>query len=261
MSEDNLSATLITKDLGTRVVGKSVIYYPQLASTMDVARGEVKGGAAQGTVVIAGEQVAGRGRIKRVWLSPRGNIALSVILYPDVSSLPYLVMLASLAVVHAIETVTGLKPQIKWPNDVLIKGKKVCGILIESEVRGESALYAIIGIGINISLKYSDIPAIAVPATSLAGELGREVSRVDLIRNLLVEVDSLYGALPAGEAIYEEWRDRLVTLGKRVNVSSSNKVLEGTAESVTGDGRLLLRHSDGSSAVVIAGDVTLRDSE
>ncbi|GAH88453.1 unnamed protein product, partial [marine sediment metagenome] len=112
---------------------------------MEVAKQEAQLGAVEGTVIIADEQTAGRGRIKRVWLSPKGSVALSIILYPSVVNLPSLIMLASLAVVHSIEAVTGLKPQVKWPNDVLVNDKKVCGILIESSVRGNIVDYAIIG--------------------------------------------------------------------------------------------------------------------
>ena len=108
----------ISNSLPTVFIGQKVIYYPRLASTMDIARQQAQQGANEGTVIIAGEQTEGRGRVKRPWLSPQGNIALSIILRPDISYLPYLVMLASLAVVHSIEAVTGLKPQIKWPNDI-----------------------------------------------------------------------------------------------------------------------------------------------
>jgi len=228
---------------------------------MEVARREAQRGAAEGTVIIADEQTVGKGRIKRTWLSPRGNIALSIILYPSVVYLTSLIMLASLAVVYSIESVTGLKPQLKWPNDVLIKGRKVCGILIENDVRGNRVDYAIIGIGINVNLRLADFPELSPIATSLSDELGRELPRLDLIRSLLVEVERLYLALPSGGAIYEQWRDRLVTLGRRVEVRWGKTMYEGIAESVARDGSLLLRRSDRSRIKIVAGDVTLRDYE
>jgi len=255
-----LSPASVTEGLGTSFIGKRVIYYPRLASTMDVARQEAHQEAAEGTVIIAGEQTEGRGRVKRPWLSPRGNIALSIVLYPDVSFLPYLIMLASLAVVHSIEAVTGLKPQIRWPYDILINGKKVGGILIESEVKGSRVAYAIIGIGINIELRLPDVSEISATATSLNDELGRNVSCVDLVRHLLAEMERLYLTLPDGESIYEAWRDRLVTLGKGVYVESGNSVVEGMAESVDRSGALRLRHADGSSTRIVAGDITLRNN-
>lgn len=259
--EDSLSSAAITDSLATRFIGQRVIYYPRLTSTMEVAEQEAKRGAVEGTVIIADEQTAGKGRIKRTWLSPRGNIALSIILYPGIVYLPSLIMLASLAVVYSIETVTGLKLRLKWPNDVLINGRKVCGILIESDVRGNRVDYAIIGIGINVNLRLADFPELSPIATSLADESGREVSLLDVIRRLLVEVERLYLALPSGESIYEPWRDRLVTLGRRVEVGWGKTRYEGMAESVATDGSLLLRRPDGSLTRVVAGDVTLRDHE
>lgn len=258
MSVSDLSPASIADNLGTSFVGRKVIYYPRLGSTMDAARQKARQGIAEGAVVIAGEQTGGRGRIKRRWLSPSGNIALSIVIYPGVSSLPYLIMIASLAVVHSIEAATGLKTQIKWPNDVLIKGKKVCGILVENEVKG-NRIYAVIGIGINVNLHVADFPDIAATATSLNDESGKEISRVDMIRHILVEMECLYLTLPHGESIYQEWRDRLVTIGKRVHVESSGNIIEGMAEDVNRSGALRLRHADGSSTMIVAGDVTLRN--
>jgi len=259
MVENNLSPASITSNLGTHFIGQRVFYYPSLVSTMEVAKQEVQLGAVEGTVVIADEQTAGRGRIKRVWLSPKGSIALSIILYPSVVNLPSLIMLASLAVVHSIEAVTGLRSRIKWPNDVLANDRKVCGILIESSVRGNIVDYAIIGIGVNVNLRLSDFPEIPATATSLSDELGRDVPRLRIIRRLLVEMERLYLALQAGGSIYEEWRDSLVTLGRKVKVKSGKTVYEGVAESVARDGSLLLRHSDGNLSKIVAGDATLRD--
>jgi len=259
MAKNSLSSTLITSDLRTRFVGQRVIYYPTLTSTMEVAKREAQQGAAEGTVVVAGEQTAGKGRKNRTWLSPRGSIALSVILHPSVAYLPYLIMLASLAVTHSIVAVTGLQPQLKWPNDVLVNGKKVSGILIESSLRGNIVDYAIIGIGVNVNLRLSDFPEIRLTATSLSDELGREVSQLEMIRQLLIEIERRYLALPAGEPIYQEWRDNMVTLGKKVRVKSGKTTYQGIAESVDRDGSLLLRHRDGSLTKVVAGDVTLRD--
>ncbi|MFH1016520.1 MAG: biotin--[acetyl-CoA-carboxylase] ligase, partial [Chloroflexota bacterium] len=202
MANDVISPPLITRGLPTRFIGQRVLYYPRLTSTMDIARREARQKAPEGTVVIADEQTAGRGRIQRVWLSPKGSVSLSVLLYPSLTSLPYLVMLASLAVAHSIEALTGLKPQIKWPNDVLINRKKVCGILVESEVRGDKLNYAIIGIGINVCLDPTGIPEIRSTATSVAAEAGRDISRLELVRELLRQLDNLYTSSPDGEATF-----------------------------------------------------------
>ena len=259
MVENSLSVASITKDLETRFIGQRVIYYPSLTSTMEVARREAQQGAAEGTVIVADEQTAGKGRLKRAWLSPQGTVAVSFILYPGIAYLPSLIMLASLAVVHSIKAATGLKAQIKWPNDVLINGRKVCGILIESDVRGNAVNYAVIGIGINVNLKLADFPEIRPIATSLSDELGRNVSRSDMIQRLLVEIERLYLTLLSGGSVYEEWRDSLVTLGKRVQVKMGKTTYEGMAESVTRDGSLVLRNRDGILTKIVAGDVTQDD--
>lgn len=259
MAASELSAAAISDGLGTRLIGRKIVYFPSLKSTMAVAREETRRGASDGTVVVADEQTVGRGRLSRGWLSPPGSVSLSVILRPDVSCLPYLIMLAAVAVAGAIEAVTGLKTQLKWPNDVLIGGRKVCGILVESEVSGGVADYAIMGIGINVNIRVADFAEIAPLATSLFDELGAGVSRLRLVRRLLVELDRLYRALPHGEGILKKWRQRLMTLGRRVRVVSGDDVYEGVAESVDDDGSLLLRCDDGSRRRVLAGDVSISE--
>lgn len=224
---------------------------------MEAARREARWGAPAGTVVVAEEQTAGHGRLKRVWLTPKGCVALSVILRPNIVFLPRIIMLASLAVVRAVEQVTGLKADIKWPNDVLIGGKKACGILVENEVRKNTLVYAVIGIGINVNLQPIDFPDISATATSLSHETGEKVSRLELVRQLLIEMDKLYQDLSAGDTVYEQWRSRLVTLGKTVRVQMGETVIEGLAETAGKDGSLLVRLQDGSLTKVVAGDATI----
>jgi BirA family biotin operon repressor/biotin-[acetyl-CoA-carboxylase] ligase len=261
MKMDVMTSESVKNGLETRYIGQRVIYFPRLSSTMEVAEQEAKRKAVEGTVVIAEEQTAGRGREKRVWLSPMGSISLSIILYPDVSQLPYLIMIASLAAARSIEAVAGLEAQLKWPNDVLIKGKKACGILIQNEFKGNSVAWAVIGIGINVNVRVRDIPEIAATATSLSDELGEELPRVEIIHRLLLELEKLYVELGDGTRVYQEWRKRLITLGRRVRVTSGEETLEGIAEDVSGDGSLLLRYSSGSIGHIVAGDVILRDAD
>jgi BirA family biotin operon repressor/biotin-[acetyl-CoA-carboxylase] ligase len=208
-------------------------------------------------VVVTGKQTAGRGRLKRTWLTPENGLAFSIVLYPAAAQLPGLIMAASLAVVQAIEGLTGLKAGIKWPNDILFNGKKVCGILIENSIKGEKIL-AVIGIGINVNLRFTDYPDIAATATSLYSELGREVSRLELLRRVLTELEPLYLSVASGDAVFNRWRDSLVTLGQKVTARSDESVYQGVAESVARDGGLLIRRADGSLTKVVAGDVTLR---
>jgi BirA family transcriptional regulator, biotin operon repressor / biotin---[acetyl-CoA-carboxylase] ligase len=252
-----LSSDLILKGLNTRIIGQKILYYPSLLSTMDTARENARQGAVEGTVVLADEQTAGRGRLKRSWLSPEGNIALSIILRPNIASLPYLIMIASIATARSIEAVAGEKTQIKWPNDVLIDGKKVCGILIENEFKGNKAEFSVIGIGINTGLQVTSHKEIADTAASLRSAPDSGL-RLKLIQMLLNNFEALYLTLPEGKSIYESWRGRLVTVGKKVKATWGVQVIEGVAESVDNSGALLIRDEGGELRKVVAGDVTLR---
>ncbi len=258
MVPDNLELeTAIRSRLDTKFVGQSLHYHSSVSSTMDIARKLAIEGAAEGTVVIANTQTAGRGRLNRAWLSPQGSLAMSAILRPSLDDLPQLVMIASLAVVKAIKEVANLETQIKWPNDVLVKGKKVCGILIESQVKGGKVDFAIVGIGINVNFNPSTFPEIADIATSLSHELGKEVSMIGLTSAVLSELEQLYLNARAGARLYREWRNHMETLGKWIQVKSGRIVEEGTAQDVTETGNLILRRADGSLAEIIAGDVTV----
>jgi BirA family biotin operon repressor/biotin-[acetyl-CoA-carboxylase] ligase len=255
---EDLSA-VIQRELKTNIIGRKIIYLPRVPSTMDFARQEAQKGASEGTVIIAEEQTEGRGRLKRKWLTPKGNIALSIILYPTVTSLPYLIMIASLAVLQSIEKVTGVKGQIKWPNDILIGGKKVCGILIENEVRGKKVAYSIVGIGINVELKVDDYTEIADTAVSLESKSSKDDLQTKLIKALLEAFDNLYRQLPNGKTIFKVWQNKLMTLGKKVKVQSGSQIIEGVAEGVDEGGALMIRQVDGTLARVVAGDVALRE--
>ncbi|MFC1917304.1 biotin--[acetyl-CoA-carboxylase] ligase [Chloroflexota bacterium] len=255
--QDIVSA--IRSGLSTVTIGKRILYFPQVTSTMVIARKEVLRETPGGTVIIADRQTTGKGRIKRGWSSPEGSISLSITLYPELAQLPYLTMIASLAALHSIWETAGIQAELKWPNDVLIKSKKVCGILAESDVCGSKVLYAIIGIGINANFEVSDYPEIPATATSLSMEAGRVISRVDIIISLLRNFERLYLGLANPDVILKEWQSHLVTLGQKVTVSSGNQILTGIAESVAADGSLLLRHADGTHTSIVAGDVTLRN--
>ena len=262
--EDNLKAKsdispeAVRQKLTTEFVGRHFLYYPSVTSTMDVARKEAKEGAVEGTVVVAEEQTVGRARLGRSWINPPGVVAVSIILRPEMNQLIRLTMVAALATSRCIEKTTGLKTTIKWPNDVLIRGKKVSGILTESALRGQSVDWAVIGIGINVNFDPKAYSEIADIATSLSVELGKQVSQLNVLIHLLSEVESSYLALRRGEPVHEEWRSKLETLGKVVQVKTGTDVEKGYAESVDNDGALLLRRTDGTLIRIVAGEVTLR---
>ena len=256
-ANERFDAAMLRVDLPVVVIGSLIAYYDSLPSTNDVAREEAHRGVPEGLTVIAGVQEKGRGRWHREWRSPAGNIALSVVLYPATERLPYLIMMSSLAVCRTIAEITGLKPGIKWPNDVFIDGRKVCGILIENEIKKDGRNISVTGIGINVDLPYARYSEITDTAASLENELGKKVSRLEIIRSLLINFDRLYAG---GDDIstFQAWREMLVTLGQPVKATWKNGSIEGTAENVDASGALVIRLPDGTLHTVVAGDVTLR---
>ena len=247
----------IKKGLATRIIGSRIECYKSLPSTMDKARQRAGKGVIEGAVIIAEEQTKARGRLKRSWISPKGNIAFSVILYPQTEFLPYLIMIASGAVFWAIRDITGLKAEIKWPNDILVNGRKVCGILIESGTSKQRQRYAVIGIGLNVSFKNKSYPEIDKVATNLESELGNGISRTELLKKLITRLDEFYSLLEDGESIYKQWRDEIKMLGKRVQVTCGEETIEGIARDVSRDGSLILQCRDGHTKKILAGDVSL----
>ena len=277
----NVVGGMLRGGLYTRVVGRRILYFQRLTSTMDEATRQAQKGAEDGTVVLAEEQTAGRGRFERAWVSAAGNIHLSIILRPTLQGLPYLSIVSGVAVARAIRKTTGLKPTIKWPNDVRLSGKKVCGILVENALQGNTVEYAVVGIGVNVSLEPSTVDELANIATSLNVETGKDVDREDLLRRLLQEMDGLYLPMrpPSGpsrtgitgrvhggtdgpdtsrqhsDRVIAEWRSLLETLGQPVEVRWQDEVHTGYAEDVDGLGNLMLRLGDGTLTTIPAGEV------
>ena len=253
----NLSA--VEQRLTTRFVGRRLLYFTSTTSTMDVARAEGETGAPDGTVVLAEEQTKGRGRFDRAWVSPAGqNLYLTLIMRPSLDRLRSLSIVTPLAVALAVEDSTGLLPRIKWPNDVLINGRKLAGVLVESEISGSSVEYALVGPGINVNFDVEQSPEIAGVATSLKRELGRETSREELLAAFLNRFEQLYEDAPKGDAVLQQWHSRLDTLGREIRVTFRDQVYEGLAEDVDHDGNLILVHPDGTRRTIEAGEVTLR---
>ena len=270
----NVVAGMLREGLYTRVVGRRVLYFRRVSSTMDEAARLALEGAEDGTVVLAEEQTAARGRFDRVWVTQEGNLYLSIVLRPSRQGLQYLSIVSGVAVARAIRKTIGLRPTIKWPNDVRLGGKKVCGVLVESSLLGDSVRYAIVGIGINVALDLSVVDGLADIATSLHLEAGTEVGREALLRNLLQEVDKLYlplrginggphASAPARslgdgslEQVMAEWRGLLETLGREVQVRWGEDVYAGYAEDVDDLGNLMLRQADGTLVTLPAGEVT-----
>jgi BirA family transcriptional regulator, biotin operon repressor / biotin---[acetyl-CoA-carboxylase] ligase len=234
-------------------------YFPTLDSTNTYAMRLPSGEAHEGIVIITDHQTAGRGRVERVWEGfARQQLTFSVILTPPFAA-NWLMMASALAVHEAITGVTGLAPAIKWPNDVLIGGKKVCGILIET-----SGAIAVIGIGVNVNGTFAQRPELAARATTLEDEAGHPLSREPLAAAILLALAEHYEAMrsqgDAGrEAVRVAWRDRLITLGTEVRVDQGQTQITGWAEDVAEDGALIVRRDDGERVLITWGDVSIGD--
>ena len=224
---------------------------------MDEAARLAKEGAEEGAVVIAERQTAGRGRQGRSWVSEPGNLLFSILFRPSMDQLPFISMIGGVATARALRKTNGLNPTIKWPNDVMLDGRKVSGILAESAIVGDSVCYAVLGLGINVALDVSESEGISGIATSVNSSVGHEVEREILLRQLLLELDDLYIRLGRNESPIEEWRDLLETTGRRLTATSGPESHTGIAEGVDDTGNLLLRLNDGQIVTLTAGDVTL----
>ena len=256
----NLVSATLRSGLFTRVVGKRLLFFQEITTTMDEAARQAESGAEEGTVVVAERQTAGRGRQGRSWVSREGNLYFSAVFRPTMETLPFLSMIAGVATSRAIRKTTGLDPRIKWPNDVILSGKKVGGILVESAVEGEKVLYAIVGIGINVNLDTEKLEDIAGHATDLNTAAGRSVPREEVFRQLLHDLDSLYLQVIQGESPLPEWRTLVETLGQRVQTRRGKDYYRGLAEGLDELGNLQLRLDDGQLVTLTAGDVTLQDT-
>ena len=244
--------------LTTGRFGREIRYFASIGSTMDDARAHPRAGAAEELAVVADEQTAGRGRLGRTWVAPAGvNLYVSILVRPPLAVLKRLGMVAPLAVADAVREVAGLDVAFKWPNDILIGGRKLCGVLIEGELAGQRPDFAVVGIGLNVNLEPDRYPEIAGTATSLARELGRPVSREATLAALLNAFERCYDR-EDGEALRLAWRACLETLGREVTVTFAGRSEEGIAEDVDAEGALVMRRADGSTVALPAGEVTLR---
>jgi BirA family biotin operon repressor/biotin-[acetyl-CoA-carboxylase] ligase len=261
---DLLHADDLLARLGpTKTVGRDIRVFQETTSTNDVvekmARDEVK----EGIVVFAESQTRGRGRLGRKWVSPaRKGLWFSVLLRPDLrpQAATQLTILSSVALRRAIEAETGLRAEIKWPNDILVNGRKTAGILTELRAELDRVQHLILGIGIDVNLNAGDFPSeLRNHATSLKVELGKPVSRPELAVRALRELDSDYARLRSGAfpALADEWEARCTTIGHEVVICQGNRQIRGRAESLGDDGALLVRTEHGHLEPVTGGDVTL----
>ncbi|NPV70745.1 MAG: biotin--[acetyl-CoA-carboxylase] ligase [Firmicutes bacterium] len=263
---DKLLPAAVKAGLDTKVIGTKVRYLTSAASTNDCAKEMARQGAPEGTVVVAEEQTGGRGRMGRPWASPPGGgLWFSVILRPALTppQAPRLTLVAAVAVARAIRHTTGLEAGIKWPNDIIVGGRKVCGILTEMVAEIDRVEFVVLGIGLNVNLGRKGLPQdLRDCATSLDIELGRRLDRAAVFRSILREFESWYmrylqdGPVPA----LSEWRQLSITLGERVRVVGQGESFEGTATGIDEDGALIVKPDGGPERRVLSGDVSLRSA-
>lgn len=240
-----------------------VFLFEEIDSTntkgMDLARE----GAPEGTIILAETQRKGKGRLGRTWISPPAvNIYLSIIMRPDIppSQAPFMTLMASVAAASAIRKAMGIPAFIKWPNDIILGEKKVGGILTEMRSGIDRIDFIVLGIGININLDTSILPPdVRLIATSIKEYLGKDVPRIEVLVAILKELDIWYNIfLKKGpRPILDEWRFLTATIGKRVKIAFLSGVIEGVAEGIDEEGRLLVRIGTGAIEKVSSGDVTI----
>lgn len=263
-SPDSIDPYYIKTQLNGRTIGNRLEYLKQTSSTNVDAFQLAEDGAPEGTVVLADSQSGGKGRRGRLWVSPAGvNLYCSVILRPAIMpyEAPQLTFLSAVAVARAIELTTGLVPEIKWPNDILISGKKVAGLLNEMSAETDGVNFVILGIGVNLNMTAELFPAdLRQPATSLLLESGVPVDRSRFSSAMLNELDRLYSDFQSNGfgPVREEWQRRCSASGKRVHVSDSGtECAEGHFIGIDSQGALLLRSDDETVHRITCGDVRI----
>lgn len=281
-----LSSEAIAGALRTSRLGRPVHYFERATSTNDLAHDFAAAGAPEGLLVVADEQTAGRGRLGRPWWAPKGtSLLMSLVLRPPIppGRAGQLTMCLGLGAAEGIEAVTGLRPALKWPNDLILNGRKLGGILSELRTDGERLDNVVMGLGLNVNVEWSpqapgsrgirgptvarDLrtavpPDIASTATSLSAELSYPIDRLSLLAEIVYGCETWYERLLAAEAgmqadepIHVAWAARLETLGRQVTITVLSGAVRGKAIGVTPEGALLVAREDGDVEVVWNGDV------
>ncbi|MDE2231807.1 MAG: biotin--[acetyl-CoA-carboxylase] ligase [Candidatus Omnitrophica bacterium] len=256
---DKLLSYEITSGLGTRTIGRQVVVLDTVTSTMDEAFRMGMDNCPEGAVVCAEAQSKGRGRLGRAWSSPKGKgLYFSVVLRPQVplNQLAQLTLMSAVALAEAIETTSGLKVLIKWPNDILFESHKLAGILTELRAESDQVKFVVLGIGLNVN---SSLNQLAPQATSLKLAAGRSFNRTQVLQAVLRCLDKGYARLLRHEwpTIMQEWLKHSATINKRVRITDAAGTVEGEAVDLDGDGALLIRKDNGLVVRKTAGDIFL----
>jgi BirA family biotin operon repressor/biotin-[acetyl-CoA-carboxylase] ligase len=254
--------------LNTEFLGHHMEYLEQVDSTNLYAKKLAEASFENGTVVFAEEQTKGKGRLGRQWISPKGKgIFMTLMLKPRMapSEAAKITLLTACAVTRAIEEAAGIQAQIKWPNDIVVGGRKLCGILTEMGAEMDEINYLIVGIGINVNLEQQELPEELWPiATSLRIEKGEKQDRKRLAASVLNRFEGYYKSFTETGSIasfIEEYKEKCAVMGKEVRMISSSHELQGTVTGISQEGQLMLRLADGSTREIISGEISLRALE
>jgi BirA family biotin operon repressor/biotin-[acetyl-CoA-carboxylase] ligase len=261
--DEPIQPDLLKKRLAHSLFSSSIHYHPSIDSTNALAKRLADQEAPEGTLVITEEQTAGRGRRGKSWVSPAGaNLLFSVLLRPPMEGdrVFVLTMVLALAGVKALSRVAGVRAMIKWPNDLYVGTKKLAGILTEFSVKGKKVDWVVLGMGMNVGWHPEAPEGSGAPATSLLEELGQEVSRNDLLLEILKGFEGLYKDVVRGsmKALYEEWNQNCLVLGKAVVIESDLERMEGRALRIDDCGALIIEDAAGNERKILTGDVSLR---
>lgn len=256
---DRLYSEEISYGMGDNIFGRQILYYSTLDSTNTTCFNMAVKGSKEGTVVISEGQTKGKGRLSREWISPKHRgIYMSVLLRPQITPFqaPRITLTAAVSTALAIREATGCMATIKWPNDILVDGKKLGGILTEMDAESDMVNFIVVGIGINVNTKTNELPK---GATSIYKQTGAKASRIELVRKILQKLQQYYILFSDNgfDTIRDEWQMMAATLGKRVRASCMNKKIEGEAVGIDADGALIIRLDNGFQEKILAGDILL----
>ena len=252
----------ITENLKTKFIGKRAYYFDSIDSTQDFALKIASQDNENGTVIISKKQTGGKGRMKRKWFSPIGGIWMSIIIHPDfdISNTTLVPIATSLALCKAIEKTTKIRPELKWPNDITIKGKKVAGILVDTSIESNKIESLILGVGINFKIKQEKLKKIIINSPNYYGAttlVKKNESALHLVQQFLYELEVIFQWINSGltKKIIFEWTKRSSTIGKNISIINDKKIVTGKATKIDNDGALIISKNKKSTRILI-GDVT-----